>query len=78
MQIKLSERYVRGFLVFLTLFALLYFSFLIQVLFSNWRFESQNYEKIDCTEYKTINNKNLFENRAFAAWGEYNIQGQWK
>lgn len=78
MHIKLSERYVRGFLVFLTLFAVLYFSFLIQVLFSNWRFESGNYEKIDCTEYKTINNKNLFENRAFAAWGEYNIQGQWK
>jgi hypothetical protein len=40
MQIKLSERFVRGFLVFLTLFALVYLSFLIQVLFSNWRFEN--------------------------------------
>lgn len=78
MQIKLSERFVRGFLVFLTLFALVYLSFLIQVLFSNWRFENGNYEKIDCTEFKTANNKNLFENRAFAAWSEYNIQGQWK
>ena len=78
MQIKISERFVRGFLVFLTLFALLYLSFLIQVLFSNWRFGNANYEKIDCTEFKTINNKNIFENRAYAAWSEYNMPGQWK
>lgn len=78
MHIKTSERCVRGFLVFLTLFALLYFSFVTQVLFSNFRFENGNYEKMDCTEFKTVNNKNMFENRAFAAWSEYNIQGQWK
>lgn len=73
MQIKFSERMVRGFLVCLTLLGLLYVSFLIQVLVSNWRFESERFERIDCGVYKQLNNKSIFQNKAYAAWTEYYV-----
>ena len=60
MQVKAPERKIRGLLVCLTLLALLYFSFLIQVMISNWRFDSETFEKIDCGAYKAQNNKSMF------------------
>ena len=51
MHIKGPERCVRGFLVALTLLLMIYFSFLIQVNFNNLKFESDKFEKIDCTAY---------------------------
>jgi hypothetical protein len=60
MQIKKCERSIRGLLVALTLFALLYLSFLVQVEVSDWRFENIIFEKIDCGVYKEQNNKNIF------------------
>ena len=41
---------VRGVLVLLSLMTMLYFSFLIQVLLNDYRFENKSFEKIDCGE----------------------------
>ena len=60
MQIRSTERSVRGLLVCLVLAGLLYVSFLVQVLVSNWRFENQRFERIDCGVYKSLNNKSIF------------------
>jgi len=73
MQIKLSERMVRGFLVCLTLLGLLYVSFLMQVLVSDWRFENERFERIDCGAYKQLNTRSIFQNKAYAAWTEYYV-----
>jgi hypothetical protein len=48
MQIKTNEKFVRGLLVLLSLLALLYFSFLMQVVLNDERFETKSFEKIDC------------------------------
>ena len=79
MHIKSSEKCARGFLVCLTLLAILYvFGFLIQVLISNMRFQNTMFEKLDGEYDRAFNNHALFKNKAFAAWSEYNIQGQWR
>ena len=78
MQIKSSERMVRGFLVCLTLLGLLYISFLIQVLVSDWRFENARFERIDCGPYKQLNTRSIFQNKAYGAWTEYSVAGQWR
>lgn len=36
------------------------------------------YEKIDGDEDKASTNHALFRNKAFAAWSEFNVQGQWR
>ena len=74
MHIKSSEKCARGFLVCLTLLAILYvFGFLVQVLISNMRFQNTMFEKLDGEYDRAINNHALFKNKAFAAWSEYNI-----
>ena len=60
MQIKKPERVARGFLVTLTIGALLYISFMVQVIFSGWRFENSIYEKIDCAEFNSITSTDEF------------------
>lgn len=36
------------------------------------------FEKLDGEYDRAYNNHALFKNKAFAAWSEYNIQGQWR
>lgn len=78
MHIKCPERSLRSFLVIITLFAILYiFGFMIQTIFSNLRFRNSIFERIDCGIYEGATNRATFRNKAFAAWSEFNIIGQW-
>ena len=55
---------VRGLLVLLSLMFMLYFSFLLQVVLNDYRFENKSFEKIDCGEkgYSIKFRNNKFSN----------------
>jgi hypothetical protein len=78
MQIKGPEQSVRCFLVSLTLIAIIYVSFLIQVNFASWKFNSGIYESLDCAAEHQGVNRTQMQSMAFSTWSEYNVNGQFR
>lgn len=76
MQIKTPEKVVRGILVLLGLLTMLYFSFLLQVLFNDTRFDNKSFEKIDCKVL--TDSKSLFQTKAYYAWSDFFVKDQWR
>lgn len=67
---------MRGILVFLSLMFMLYFSFLIQVLLNDYRFENKSFEKIDCGEI--TDSRSVFETKAYTTWVDFFISDQYR
>lgn len=75
MQIKGPEQTVRCFLVILTLLAVIYASFLIQVSFASWKFNNAIFEKIDCSAQHQGQNRSQIQTMAYSTWNDYYQSG---
>jgi hypothetical protein len=67
---------VRGLLVLLSLMFLLYFSFLLQVVLNDYRFENKSFEKIDCGEIS--DSKSVYQTKAYTTWSDFFISDQYR
>lgn len=69
---------MRCFLVILTLIAVIYASFMIQVNFASWKFNNAIFERIDCSAQHEGQNRTQMQAMAFSTWSDYYLQGQSK
>jgi hypothetical protein len=72
MQIKTNEKMVRGSLVLMSLLTMLYFSYLLQVMLNDSRFENKSFEKINCNSIS--DSRSIEQMKAYSTWSDYFVK----